>query len=323
MIMLKEEVELLKEQNEKLNSRIEQLLRTNSTAESAREISTPARSHDVGSNGTNQVSQVSPSQLSFVQVVRKRAKKAPVQRKSTPDTPSQNVSEHPKDPVQTIRIKSKDPEKRIGELLKSIEIPSDLKGSRTLEDGSLVLYAPENSKLKENLAKSEGIDIIPKPTFLPRIKVLFVPPETSEDDVTEALKTQSARLLRRIKVNNGHHFVYEVDTGCFNALKGNKIFLPDWTACRVVECLDAPLCTKCLKPGHGAANCNRTENTDLCAKCSKAGHTASNCQEETKCCINCKRSNRRDTAHSAFDQRCPELKAYIKKRQASTDYGPR
>ena len=185
----------------------------------------------------------------------------------------------------------------------------------------MVLYAQDTSSLKESLRKSDDIDIIPKPVFLPRIKVLFVPNETSEEDVKSALNAQNARLLRKMRVSDGHHFIYEVDPECFGALKGKRIFLPDWTSCRVVECLDAPLCTKCLKPGHGSANCNRTETTELCAKCSKTRHTASDCTSDTKCCINCKRCKRQDTAHSAFDQRCPELKAYAKKRLSNTDYG--
>src|SRR5699024_9712157 len=117
------------------------------------------------------------------------------------------------------------------------------------------------------------------------------------------------------------HLVYEVDSDCFNKLNGQKIFLPDWTSLKVVECLDAPLCTKCLRPGHGQAACKSTEDVKICAKCSKTGHSSSECSSDVKCCINCKRSKRQDSAHSAFDQRCPELKAYIKKRQANTNYG--
>ena len=325
MATIKEQVEQLQEQNKKLSSQIEELLQAKSTT-----LPSQQREEDhlerlseetIGNSGWNQVvrkntkNQVTPRPQAPISTSQKN-------NKSSRKTSQVNPPKANRPTLQTVRIKATKPENKLDQLLKGVNIPSNLKGTKVLEDGSMVLYVPEAAKLEETLKKVDNIEIVPKSTFLPRLKVLFVPSDANEEEVQSAFNGSTVRLLRTIKIANGQqHLIYEVDPECFKKFKGQKIFLPGWIACRVVECSDAPLCTKCLKPGHNAENCTRTETDKICAKCAQTGHTTNECTSEVKCCINCKRSKRKNTTHSAFDQRCPELISYSKRRQANTNYG--
>ena len=232
-----------------------------------------------------------------------------------------------KQSLTTIRIKPKDQGNKIDHLLKDKILPDgvDLVKSRLLFDGSKVITTTKEKELRTFLSSIDSIQILDKPSFKPKVKVLYVPTDTCPDDVRTALGATHCRLLRSIDLPKAmhRHLIFEVDSAAYKKLVGCTIFLPGLTACQVIKCQDVPICGHCLRPGHNASRCRFKDviPTPLCSRCGESGHDSKGCQA-TRSCINCHRAKRPDKDHSAFDQRrCPELKRHAEWKAKHTDYG--
>ena len=94
-----------------------------------------------------------------------------------------------KEKVTTIRVKPKDQGTKIDEILKGKSLPNDidLLKSRLLFDGSKVFTTTKEIELRNFLTSLDSIEIIDKPSFKPKIKVLYVPADTDLDDVQTSL----------------------------------------------------------------------------------------------------------------------------------------
>ena len=265
--------------------------------------------------------QLTQSPATFAEAVNRQTKPRPAKQPK----PQQNKAKSNK--LETVRIQAKDKDKGLLDALKSFPLPNDvnISKSKTLSDGSRVLYTSKAEELKEHFIANEEVVIVSKPHFHPRIKVLNVPKETEAEIVQKALHANDSRLLRTIKAKDTAycHLVFQVEPNDFKTVISKHAILPDWTACHVVECTDTPQCVHCLRHGHGKDNCHhKDENTTaLCAKCGNSGHDAKGCQAPTPRCINCHRNNSTVTDHSAFDRACPISVSYAKWRKAHTDYG--
>src|SRR5699024_7339375 len=96
--------------------------------------------------------------------------------------PGQALSRVPTRPAKqslaTIRIKPIDQSTKIDQILKGKTLPDgvDLVKSRLLYDGSKVITTTtKENELRTFLASIDSIQIIDKPSFKPKIKVLYVP----------------------------------------------------------------------------------------------------------------------------------------------------
>lgn len=223
--------------------------------------------------------------------------------------------------TSTVRIKATDA-KDLCSALKDIPLPRNisLTNSRQLKDGSRLIYCDKPDELKELFTGSESIEVVKPPSFKPRIKVLNVSKSILTEEVKVALNVPDCRLLCTTKAKDPSlcHYTFEVPPDDLGNLLKKRVWLSDWTACRIVECHDAPQCVMCLRPGHRSDHCNHQIDGALCARCGVAGHLAKDCQAPKPCCANCRRSKREDREHSAFSKSCPELKRYVKWRQSYT-----
>src|SRR5699024_7215510 len=151
------------------------------------------------------------------------------------------------------------------------------------------------NELRTFLTSIDAIQILDKPSFKPKVKILYVPADTSLDDVRTALGDTNCRLLRTIDLSKAmhRHLIIEVDSDAYKRLVGSTIFLPGLTACRVIKCHDVPICGHCQRPGHNANRCRSKDTipTTLCSRCGESGHDSKGCQA-IRSCINCHRAKR-------------------------------
>lgn len=63
-------------------------------------------------------------------------------------------------------------------------------------------------------------------------------------------------------------------------------------------------CTKCLVPGHIAANCKGADRSKCCRRCGKKDHKEAGCENDPVC-FTCRDAGKEDTAHATGDKRCP------------------
>lgn len=231
--------------------------------------------------------------------------------------------------TRTIRVKPSENGTSIDQLLKGITLPSEVKfiNSRTLEDGSKVIYANAQHEdgIRNLLSTVENVTVLKPMTFLPKIKVRSVQSSTEASAIESALEATHSRLLRTIKRNNENDFIFEVDPATYGRLTSSRLYMPSgFVSYTVLRHTDVPICTHCLTPGHSAEKCSMKNKIKkpLCAKCGKDDHFSSACTATTLCCINCQRSNKSDLNHSAFNQKkCPILVNNAKWRLSHTDYG--
>ena len=229
-------------------------------------------------------------------------------------------------PLGCIKVKPTTDGASIDDLLKGFSLPSGLgiSSSKILDDGSKLIYTQQEPELRSLLVKVKDVTVMDPISFLPKLKVLSVPLHTSDSTITAAMGCTSIRLLRTIKKNGSRHLVYEVDPESYKRLIHSRIYLDSMYVHQVVPYEDVPICTHCLVPGHSAERCKRKDqiSNPLCAKCGKHDHKSAECTSPTLCCINCVRAKKRNTNHSAFDQkRCPVLISHAQWRQSRTNYG--
>src|SRR5699024_2171594 len=134
----------------------------------------------------------------------------------------------------TIRIKPRDQSTKIDQILKGKTIPDgvDLVKSRLLFDGSKFITTTKKNELRTLVASNDSIQSLDKTSFKHKIKVLYVPTDTSSDDVPSALGATHCRLLRSIDLPKPihRHLIFEVDFAAYKRLVNSTIFLPGLTS---------------------------------------------------------------------------------------------
>jgi len=226
-------------------------------------------------------------------------------------------------------VQSSDENQSVNDILSKVQPPTDLNlkdlitSSKTLNNGNKLIYSRQEETIRKYLESVPGITVLPPITFLPKVKVLSVPSSIQSDLIQSALECDTARLLRTINRSTTKHLIFEIDPEAYKRLANSRIYLQSFDAFRVVPFYAAPICSHCLAHGHSAERCKQKSLIPeaLCSKCGDGGHKSVDCKSEKARCINCVRAKRRETAHSAFDPKCPISTRYTEMRKQMTDYG--
>ena len=90
----------------------------------------------------------------------------------------------------------------------------------------------------------------------------------------------------------------------------NKVLI-GISSCRIYDRSRTKRCNNCQHYGHFAKDCE-TPNEPVCGKCS-GNHRTDGCLfPNEKKCINCVRTNNKESNHEAFDHKCPTMMKYEK-----------
>lgn len=193
-------------------------------------------------------------------------------------------------------------------------------------------------RTKDDVPKLEGLlkdsdEVItkqPKAKF-PQVILYGLPGEMKPEEVkstlveqNEILKAEDFRLLYKLDGRNkSTHWVAEVRPEAFKALSRSrrKLFF-EWGTIRFKEYLKETQCFRCNQYGHVSRHC---QNSQTCRRCDERGHSHKDCRAVSPKCTNCTKANERfrrgyDTAHSAYDPKCPSLAREKERLRAQVCY---
>ena len=180
----------------------------------------------------------------------------------------------------------------------------------------------------------------------PRLQLLSVPIDTTDDEIIEAIHyqndtinsqytdTKSFRadikivLHQRTNRKDHQHIIIEVSPTLRKLLTAlNKVRI-GWSTIEVRDFILITRCFKCCGYGHIAANCKAAQQH--CSHCA-GDHKFKDCtdvSDTTKnCCINCTNENKRNngtaikTDHNAMDSNCPSFVRQKASIYSKTNYG--
>ncbi|XP_058465695.1 uncharacterized protein LOC131439098 [Malaya genurostris] len=182
----------------------------------------------------------------------------------------------------------------------------------------------------------ENYDIELLRPLRPRLKIVGITDELSEEEIVEKIKLQNnlpeTSYLKVIRVlnkqtrnNSGLTVIAETDALSFYQLTKLQRINIGWERCKVFEVVDVMRCYKCSEYGHKAATCVKQL---CCPKCAEA-HEANECVSDIAKCINCHNQNENlnalnteklDISHHSWSSQCPLYKKRLEKAKLRIDY---
>lgn len=156
----------------------------------------------------------------------------------------------------------------------------------------------------------------------PRIKIVGIEEELSDEEILKALKSQNEYLANsEMKVCNmfktkrkNFTSIVEIDSNSFEKCMETKRVKIMWSNCLVCEDLNVFRCYNCNGYNHKKAHCT---NPQTCRRCAM-NHEYKVCNANMELCVNCKTANekfnlRLNTNHQANSDKCT---VYLKKVEA-------
>jgi PHD/YefM family antitoxin component YafN of YafNO toxin-antitoxin module len=214
------------------------------------------------------------------------------------------------------------------------------------ENGDVYLDLPskENREKFAPLLNNEGFaedNIVELKSKSPAISILDVKEYESKEEFIEKIKQQNEKVKQLIDGGSEFKIVYtrppnkeaqnsiyyqvvaRVSEDVRKAIKENrdKLFV-GVSSYRVVDRFYIKRCNKCQQYGHYEKDC---ENAECCGYCS-GPHLSLNCQEvdknahEQHKCVNCEKSKKDPTKHSALWYKCPTYLEMQKKLKKTIPY---
>lgn len=154
-------------------------------------------------------------------------------------------------------------------------------------------------------------------TFLPKVRIVGLTDQYSDEDILKYLKGQNDALssvshLKILKTwatkRNANIFqtLVEVDAATYGLIMNRAKLFVNYDACAVYEATDIRVCFKCSGFSHSQSNC--VNNDTVCPKCSGC-HSLFNCTSSILRCINCVTAKLDDVEHAVWDaDKCPIYK---------------
>lgn len=203
-------------------------------------------------------------------------------------------------------------------------------GLKKVRDGGILINCQsqaETMKLKQLVMEKIGdkYEVEIPTSRKPRLKIIDVFDEMTNEEVIENIKTQNELLehadievkaiLNKSKRNNkrnGFDVIIEAKQEDCNIMLQMQSINIGWKRCKVVEHTYIKRCYNCCGFSHIAKDCR---NKRSCRKC--AGDHEGECNSVTIKCINCSILNDRlnlklNTQHEAYDRSCEVYKRKIK-----------
>lgn len=174
---------------------------------------------------------------------------------------------------------------------------------KTKKDG-LIIVTDASSDLrviKDNAQLKEvGLRIEPPRPSLPKLKILRVQNELSEDQVKNAIlrqnfdEAESKAIGLRVLFKKGSKtdekvdWVFECNPDAKTKILGLRRLYVEWDSCWVREYITPLRCFKCHEYGHMSRACVST--ADICSHCAEPGHRGSQCPNigSDPTCVVCK-----------------------------------
>lgn len=192
-------------------------------------------------------------------------------------------------PTDTLMISTG--EKSFAEVLKEMKEKVDVSGVdvvsiRKTTDGAKVVIRKQGEHARnlqqQILQKVSGVTAKIR-TATATIQIRDLPPETTSDEVTEAVAKSADVPLSEVAVKtlrSGYGetitAIVTVPEAAASAVDGKRIRVA-WISCRTRRLAPADKCFKCWLPGHVARSCKGPDRSKNCFNCGKQGHIRANC----------------------------------------------
>lgn len=238
----------------------------------------------------------------------------------------------------TKACESKDTKLKIRENVSMSDLGVGITDMRDARQGAVVIKCKDMAdanKLKLNLQQQLGqnyLTTIPQKKN-PRIKIVGIEKEYTEDELRRVLKLQNKDILEEgsliklvvtKKMVKTFLAIIECDAKSFQNIltKAEGRLFVDYRACRCYEYVSIIKCYNCNQYNHTSKEC---PNSKTCGKCASIHHESKDCSSRTYSCINCKLSNDKfklhlNTDHSAYNIECPTYIRHLNSERAKIQY---
>ena len=235
----------------------------------------------------------------------------------------------PKEPLQAGKSTKSEAFSKINPADSSISINR----VRSRKDGGIVVGCRNSEDVKKfcDLAKNrlaENFVVREVHTPQPKIKIVGITEELSEEELIQCLKIQNepyicsdsdCKILKFWHTKNNNHIfqaIVELDIATYKRLlekiseHHDKRLLVGYDSCVMYDALEPTRCFNCSGFNHTSKNCNTKK---ACPKCSQE-HDLSDCESSALKCINCLNNSSSSSnstitvGHAALDKNCPIYK---------------
>lgn len=238
----------------------------------------------------------------------------------------------------TKACESKETKLKIKENVNMADLGVGITDMRDAREGAVVIKCKDVSdanKLKLNLQQQLGenyLATIPNKRN-PRIKIVGIEKEYTEDELKRVIKLQNKDVLEEDsqiklivikKMVKTFLAIIECDAKSFRNIitKAEGRLFVDYRACRCYEYVSITKCYNCNQYNHTSKNC---PNSKSCGKCASIHHESKSCDSKKFHCINCKLSNDKyklnlNTEHSAYNIECPTYIRLLNSERGKIQY---
>lgn len=255
-------------------------------------------------------------------------------RQPVTETKRKTVSIH-----ETVLIKpEKEEDKRSNDDIKSSVIKQlsnvkdkiKIKRIRQMRSKGIVIKVQSEKDVElvktSNLSKV-GLKVEKPKRFLPSVIIYGVEKELTSEEIKQDLMnknfdylsiTEREKLKEKVNIKysfatkeNKVNWIAQMPGSYLNRLlKQEKVFIR-WRTYPIKEYINIRRCFKCQGYGHIAKYCNAP--SQICEDCGQEGHDKKECNsKEVVKCINCIKTRRKDSNHTARNKQCPE---YLRQKE--------
>lgn len=177
-----------------------------------------------------------------------------------------------------------------------------------------------NKKLDELNLFAETVN-----KFWPRISIVNVPKDSSEEDIRDAIFRQTMsppdsqdKIKKIFRIGNPNSpsatWVVELEPKLKDVLITKGRLLLNWNACKIFNYIKLTRCYNCQRYGHTSKYCRSAKQ---CGFCASTDHESTACQHKHNPdkfnCANCLRSehHKKHHNHNAADNSCPIYKSRL------------